>query len=750
MTSDSTIDASSRSRSPTCPLIPLIYRAQPNLGLLYFSHVQLRNYISTADPDRIYVVVERIVYAIHISAQTRASIALIPFEPRCLAAGHGWIAVGGSDNGECAFIRIGDRGMQAHGEAPSFQTDVDSALPLDLDPPSRVTSPDSNGDFVPTRYRTGRLLPEVELHRFGGSIVNSVTIHRFYGGGEGLADEDVVVLSNNDRTVTVYSMTRAKVIKTLHHSTCMNYATISPDAKLLTAVGDENHAYFYEITRDLESVGTTESGDKLPGWEWELTNCLEMDIGLRAEDACCFAIAFSPSSRLCAIGSQSGVITVINVASVYQSSGEERVSPILCQFPASRSNAEGGAVRCMTFSPEPWDLLVWLEGHGRAGIADVRQHFLRRQIIQLDSHDSQMEKVYTDFATDGLERQRPEDRSSERAPHARSDEDPLARRNGEDTERSSLRESLIHDLSERERLIMEFLNTARWTTMPEEGTTERPGHPLRANVHTESGTRPRNHGSTDGATRTHRPTSPLHHYDLSDVSRDSHSGRAVSNPRRRSSVILSQGNLSGATSSHHDHPSSITLSYSTSPSEDLSLTSEIIARANAGIDAINNDNRHATDPNNTSLGINGANRRSQRAAELSRRVERLSAGAERGYDASRLETYEIRANVAAERLRRQRQIANEVHNRSFESEQRQRQQLLGFEQTHSPRWIRNIINDLPDRSSLHNTGAEEPDSTAGIGWGADGRTLYIATLEGIFEFQLNIHDRKTFPVFSCR
>lgn len=27
---------------------------------------------------------------------------------------------------------------------------------------------------------------------------------------------------------------------------------------------------------------------------------------------------------------------------------------------------------------------------------------------------------------------------------------------------------------------------------------------------------------------------------------------------------------------------------------------------------------------------------------------------------------------------------------------------------------------------------------------------YIATLEGIFEFQLNIHDRKTFPVFSCR
>jgi hypothetical protein len=87
----------------------------------------------------------------------------------------------------------------------------------------------------------------------------------------------------------------------------------------------------------------------------------------------------------------------------------------------------------------------------------------------------------------------------------------------------------------------------------------------------------------------------------------------------------------------------------------------------------------------------------------------------------------MRANVAAERLRRQRQIANEVHNRSLaergQQEQRARQQMLGFEQTHSPRWIRNIINDLPDRSFIHGPGAEEPDATAGVGWGADGRTL---------------------------
>lgn len=172
---------------------PLIFRAQPNQRELSFSHTQLRNYISTVDPDRIYVVVERIVYSIHISEQKRESVAVIPFEPRCLVAGYGWIVVGGPENGECAFIRIGDGGMQVHGDAP-FQTDVDSALPLDLDPRPSMTSGDFNGESASTRYRSSRSSPEVELHRFGGSIVNSVTIHRFYGGSEDLADEDIVVL----------------------------------------------------------------------------------------------------------------------------------------------------------------------------------------------------------------------------------------------------------------------------------------------------------------------------------------------------------------------------------------------------------------------------------------------------------------------------------------------------------------------------------------------------------------------------
>ncbi|KGO76896.1 protein of unknown function DUF2415 [Penicillium italicum] len=711
-------------------------------------------YLPTVDPDRIYVVVERIVYSIHISGQKRETVAVIPFEPRCLVAGHGWIVVGGPENGECAFIRIGDRGMQVHDDAP-FQTNVDNTLPLDLDLQSSMTSGDFDGEIASTRYRSSRSSPEVELHRFGGSIVNSVTIHRFYGGNEDFADEDVVVLSNNDRTVTVYSLTRAKVLTVLHHSTGMNYATISPDSKLLTAVGDENHAYFYEISRDLESSGTTEFGEKLTGWEWELTNRLEMDIGLRAEDACCFTVAFSPSSRLCAIGSQSGIITIIDVESIHKKFGDsDDDSPVLCQFSASRSYAEGGAVRCMVFSPEPWDLLVWLEAHGRAGVADVRQQFMRRQILHLDSDDPQLQEVHTDFATENLERNPLGDDLLETPPRVRLDhEDFPMERNIEQAERSSLRESLIQDLTERERLIMEFLNTARWTSRLEEGLTERPERPARASLQSQLVARSQNQGSTDGTTRTNLPTSPLHRYDASDVPRDSQLSRTASNPRRQSSVVVSQGSRPSEVTSPHDRQSGIILNYSTSHSELTPLRSEMISRDGADPEAANNETSvptEATGSSNPSLDVHGMNHRSQRSSSISRRIERLQTGAERRYDTSRLTTYEIRANVAAERLRRQRQIANEVHNRSFEREQRHRQQLLGFEQTHSPRWIRNIINDLPERNSSNGCGAEEPGSTAGVGWGADGRTLYIATLEGIFEFSLNIHDRKTFPIFSCR
>ena len=194
--------------------------------------------------------------------------------------------------------------------------------------------------------------------------------------------------------MTVYSLTRGKVVKVLHHQTCMNYAIISPDSKLLAAVGDEPSAYFYEITRDVKSLVSMEGAEKLTGWEWTLLRHVDMDISTRLDEGCCFTVAFSPSSHLCAIGSQSGVITIFDVQLVRDGTdGLHDKSSIICHFHSSRSFFDGGAVRSMIFSPMPWDILVWIEDNGRAGVADVRLAFTRRQILNLDASEESVQEV---------------------------------------------------------------------------------------------------------------------------------------------------------------------------------------------------------------------------------------------------------------------------------------------------------------------------------------------------------------------
>ncbi|KAE8390762.1 WD40-repeat-containing domain protein [Aspergillus alliaceus] len=749
-------------------------------------HQQLRNYISTADPDRIYVVVDRVIYSIHITSRKRESLAVIPFEPKCLAAGYGWIGVGGSDNGECAFVKISDQGVHVRDDTPtSHPSAVDSALPIDLGASTRISQSWLSGDDPESvQDADRRQLPDVQLHKFGGSIVNSVTIHRLPGDERGLADEDIVILSNNDKTVTVYSLTRSKVLKVLDHPACMNYAIVSPDSTILAAVGDETRAYFYDITRDFDTTVLAESGEKLTGWNWDPLRSVEMDIGTKADDRCCFTIAFSQFSRLCAIGSQSGVITVFDVKTLRDAAHEpNETNSIICHFNSSRLCCNGGAVRCLAFAPEPWDLLVWLEDKGRAGIADVRQGFLRRQILHLDKDDPEIEKVRTDPMLDdsvGLElevdgRLSPESRadSGQRAVLGSTDTPPNEP-GGEVSDNPPLRDTLLQDLTERERLIVEFLNTARWTSRLEEGLTERRA---RTNPQQHPAPRLRFQGPTDVSNRTSRPTSPLRHGDsLHDLPREGSSAQSGAidrrhNARRQASVILSQSNSETrnrtpeAGVANVEPQPSITLSWTASPSEIQSIIPENRQRAT---DSSTSDQSSSSGneagvgyQNYGTLGRPSANfdystaavdsiprpRNHQRSRSGHRHAERQENAAGSRHDPPRVSSTELRNNVAAERLRRQRQVDNETRSRN---NPRYRQQILGIENTRSPRWIRNILNELPDRSLGGGHRDQEPGSTAGIGWGADGRTLYVATVDGIFEYQINIGDRKTFPVVNYR
>lgn len=543
--------------------------------------------------------------------------------------------------------------------------------------------------------------------------------------------------SNNDKTVTIYSLTRSKVLKVLSHQACMNYAVMSPDSTLLAAVGDETRAYFYDVTCDLETTVLTDNGEKLPTWDWDLIRCIEMDIGTRFDDGCCFTVAFSPFSRLCAIGSQSGVITVFNVATVQDTAGEpDSKSAIICSFNSSRQCCNGGAVRCMAFAPEPWDLLVWLEDKGRAGVADVRQAFIRRQILNLDMNDPDLQEVYTEPILDDSEeleydldgRVLADPRHGTDATH-RAILDSIERTSneaGNGADNSPLRESLIQDLTQRERLIVEFLNTARWTSRLEESLTER-----RARVNAQPHPVPPSQlqASTEGTHRPSRPASPPHRSDaLIDTFREHYlghtgiSGRNL-NSRRDNPVTLPQGYPEGnrtvtGTGANAGPQPSLTLSWTASPSE---------LQSAAFLDRLHPANPNADGPSSSNSEEGSESRARESLARPSATIDhssasRLSASDSR-HDLGRLSTSELRTNVAAERLRRQRQIINEAQHRNSLREQRYRQQLLGFEQTRSPRWIRSVLNELPDRSLGSGARDQETGSTAGLGFGADGRTL---------------------------
>lgn len=357
-------------------------------------HAQLRNFISTVDRDWLYYASGHNIYALHLPTRRTAWLVTIPFAPRCLTAGLGWVCLGGERGGDCAFVQLNERNEHN----PESGHHVDSRLPLSL--------PDTNkesggGDADDTRPIPQLVAPEAEfkfqpdllVQELGGDIVNSITIHDLSNTGLSERNEPIALLSNNDKTVKIYSLAQRKVVAELLHPFQMNYALVSPDSNVLAAVGDGNRAFFYRRKPSKRPSGacpsTTSVPEHFPRNEWQLFAIPKLPVGDRMNDDHSFAITFSPSGHLCAISSQGGMISVFDM-DVLNTLTEEEESDraFLCTFKSSRS-AIWGFVRSMEFSPEPWDLLAWSEDHGRVGVADVRQAFCRRQILQLDPEQAE-------------------------------------------------------------------------------------------------------------------------------------------------------------------------------------------------------------------------------------------------------------------------------------------------------------------------------------------------------------------------
>lgn len=243
----------------------------------------------------------------------------------------------------------------------------------------------------------------MKVEKVGEEIVNSISIHRIQDE-EAHLDDIVAVLTNNDKTVRVYSLPQSLETTVLDLPFAMNHATLSPDGQLLVAVGDYNQAYFFQR----EVTGTTpqipKPHNRLTSAHVEWTLCSVVSLHATNSTAGYFTTAWSPNGRLVAVGSEGGYVTVLDVDVLLGSeSGDEEA--VVAVVPSSRPELPNypGAVRSMLFAPGPWDMLIWAEDQGRVCIGDLRTGLKRKQVVELDPQDDKLRKTaYEDVtAPDG-------------------------------------------------------------------------------------------------------------------------------------------------------------------------------------------------------------------------------------------------------------------------------------------------------------------------------------------------------------
>ena len=136
------------------------------------------------------------------------------------------------------------------------------------------------------------------------------------------------------------------------YPTAINHASISPCGNLLIAVGDKPQAFFSRRF----FTECFRKGRVFWDWEWQLIS--EPKLSLAHEKDSCFSTAFSPSGHICAAASQTGMITVFDTSLIGEDMyADEAVIAILRSSRPNPSNHRvdrRGAIRSMSFSPEPW------------------------------------------------------------------------------------------------------------------------------------------------------------------------------------------------------------------------------------------------------------------------------------------------------------------------------------------------------------------------------------------------------------
>ncbi|KAF9694084.1 hypothetical protein EKO04_007951 [Ascochyta lentis] len=669
------------------------------------AHYQLRHFISSPEQDLIYYASACDVYCLNAATQTQAHVTTLPFEARCTASAHGYVCVGGADEGNFAAIKVA-------GFPPVDDADVDASLPIDLD--HRRSRPPRLG----TAHR-------IRLEKIGEDIVNSISIHPLPATTTDGRDDVVAVLTNNDKSVRIYSLVDNLELCCIDLPIAMNHATISPDGKFLLAVGDQQTGFFFERHLPGPERGNWKEPNgrinSVPS-EWKLFEEVALYVPSNQAAEGYFTTAWSPSGRLCAVGSECGYITVFDVDHLKVAEyGEEAILRVISSTRPDVCTS-AGAVRTMQFSPAPWDFLIWSEDQGRVCVADLRSGLKVKQTLTLDPREEGINKVeIADFdltlnpEMSELRREADFIRRYRRALDSEGTQAAVDAANeyfeaDSERQRTLRRLGVVesdddpHGLSTEERRILETLRTSR--------------HSLEAR---QPGIRPR---SINYTTASHVEAARERAAAARDLPSDlldellSESLRPTNRslgertaPRRQASAVVSinegtinvpphaQTNITDAATTRS--PNAIVAH---TRSELINSTDDAWRTIEA---ALASQARAANSTARTSASMLAASNSNPTAPELRNEMRRLR-----------------QLTQMRERLRNAR--ASQPSTEAYEFS-------LGFRR--------------PSRST------HDPSQgvrTAGLAMSQDGRTLYCGTEEGIFEFKMNLHARKGFPAISPR
>lgn len=652
-------------------------------------------------------------------------LATLPFDARCTASGYGYVCVGGADHGNFAAINV-------TGFPPADSTNVDASLPLDLD--HRLSQP-------PLLHTAQR----IQLEKIGEDIVNSISIHKLPPTTSDGRDQVVAVLTNNDKSVRIYSLQDNLELCCIDLPIAMNHATISPDSRFLVAVGDQQTGFFFERHSPAPDRPSSwkEPSDRInsvpPEWKLFEEVSLYVPSNQRAEGY--FTTAWSPSGRLCAVGSECGYITVFDVDHLKVAEyGEEAILGVISSTRPDISTG-AGAVRTMQFSPAPWDFLVWSEDQGRVCVADLRSALKVKQVLTLDPKEEGLDKIeIADFdltlppempdlrrEADFIRRYRRtlDTEGSQAAADAANEYFDANNERRQAFRRLGVVESDNdpHGLNSEERRILESLRTSRHALEAQQPGGIRPrsiNYTTASHVEvarTDAHERARrgsgrnlqqwanNYLSRERAAAARdRPPDLLDDLLAESLQPLDHSGERAA-PRRQASIVVSinEGTVN------------------VPPQAQSNMTDSATTRSPSAL------NSHARNEIMTSTDNAWRTIQAALAANSTARTGQFFPLVS-GNNAA---TPELRSE-----LRRLRQLTQVRERLRYE---RAGQSSEAYEFSLG---LRRVSRSTHDPS--------QGVRTAGLAMSQDGRKLYCGTEEGIFEFNMNLHARKGFPAISPR